>query len=78
VLLGDLNLPPDAVEPALAAAGYLVAFTGPTFPVRTPRTRIDYVAVEGLRLVSAEVLETPLSDHRAVVAVAEGTDPAPG
>ncbi|MGH9037643.1 MAG: endonuclease/exonuclease/phosphatase family protein [Acidimicrobiia bacterium] len=71
VLLGDLNLPPAAVEPALAAAGYQVASTGPTFPARTPRTRIDYVAVEGLRLVSAEVLETPLSDHRAVVAVVE-------
>jgi endonuclease/exonuclease/phosphatase family metal-dependent hydrolase len=68
VLLGDLNLPPEEVEPALAAAGYEVASTGPTFPARTPRTRIDYVAVQGLRVVSAQVLETPVSDHRPVVA----------
>lgn len=67
VLLGDLNLPPDEVEPVLAAAGYQIASTGPTFPARTPRTRIDYVAVEGLQVVSAEVLETALSDHRPVV-----------
>jgi len=67
VLLGDLNLPPEEVEPALAAAGYEVASTGPTFPARTPRSRIDYVAVEGLRMVSAQVLETPVSDHRPVV-----------
>jgi endonuclease/exonuclease/phosphatase family metal-dependent hydrolase len=67
VLLGDLNLPPEVVEPALAAAGYEIASTGPTFPARTPRTRIDYVAVDGLRVVSAQVFETPLSDHRPVV-----------
>jgi len=72
VLLGDLNLPPEVVEPALAAAGYRIASTGPTFPARTPRTRIDYVAVEGLQVVSAEVLETPLSDHRPVVAEVRG------
>jgi endonuclease/exonuclease/phosphatase family metal-dependent hydrolase len=77
VLLGDLNLPPEVVEPALAAAGYQIASTGPTFPARTPRTRIDYVAVEGLEVVSAEVLETPLSDHRAVVAEVTG-EPRPG
>jgi endonuclease/exonuclease/phosphatase family metal-dependent hydrolase len=72
VLLGDLNLPPDVVEPALTAAGYQLAPTGPTFPARTPRTRIDYVAVEGLQVVSAEVLETALSDHRLVVAEVTG------
>ena len=68
VLLGDLNLPPEVVEPALVAAGYQIAPTGPTFPARTPRTRIDYVAVQGLRVASAEVLQTPISDHRPVVA----------
>lgn len=76
VLLGDLNLPPEEVEPALAAAGYQIASTGPTFPARTPRSRIDYVAVEGLEVVSAEVLETAVSDHRPVVA--EVTGPGPG
>jgi endonuclease/exonuclease/phosphatase family metal-dependent hydrolase len=68
VLLGDLNLAPEMVEPVLAAAGYQVASTGPTFPARAPRSCIDYVAVAGLEVVSAEALETSLSDHRAVVA----------
>ncbi len=68
VLLGDLNLGPEEVEPVLAAAGYQIAATGPTFPARTPRSRIDYVAVAGLEVVSAETPETSLSDHRPVVA----------
>ena len=68
VLLGDLNLGPEVVEPALAAAGYSVALTGATFPAAMPRARIDYVAVAGLEVVSAEVPETTLSDHRPVVA----------
>ena len=72
VLLGDLNLPPEEVEPALAGAGYQIASTGPTFPAWAPRSRIDYVAVEGLQVVSAEVLETAVSDHRAVVAEVTG------
>lgn len=72
VLLGDLNLPPEVVEPALAAAGYRIASTGPTFPARTPRARIDYVAVEGLQVMAAEALETALSDHRPVVAEVTG------
>ncbi|MGH9041580.1 MAG: endonuclease/exonuclease/phosphatase family protein [Acidimicrobiia bacterium] len=68
VLLGDLNLGPEVVEPVLAAAGYRIAATGSTFPARSPRSRIDYVAVAGLEIVSAEALEMPISDHRAVVA----------
>jgi Metal-dependent hydrolase len=68
VLLGDLNLAPELVEPVLAAAGYQIAATGPTFPARAPRSRIDYVAVAGLEVVSAEAPETSLSDHRPVVA----------
>jgi endonuclease/exonuclease/phosphatase family metal-dependent hydrolase len=68
VLLGDLNLTPELVEPALTGAGYQLAATGPTFPARTPRSRIDYVAVAGLEVVTADAPELSLSDHRPVVA----------
>lgn len=73
ILLGDLNLGPEIVEPAAAAAGYTIALTGPTFPAGKPRARIDFVAVSGLEIISATVPAVPLSDHRPVVAeVADG------
>jgi len=68
VLLGDLNLGPEVVEPAVGAAGYQLALTPATFPSERPRSRIDYVAVAGLEVTSAEALETEISDHRPVVA----------
>lgn len=68
ILLGDLNLGPEVVEPALQAAGYAVAPTGPTFPARSPRTRIDFVAVSGLPVVSAATPAPGMSDHLPVVA----------
>ena len=67
ILLGDLNIGPDLALPALTAAGYSVAETGPTFPASSPRTRIDFVAVSGLEIVSVAVPEVPVSDHRPVV-----------
>src|SRR5207237_33718 len=45
LLMGDLNIGPDIVAPALTAAGYTVAPTEATFPAAAPRTRIDFVAV---------------------------------
>ena len=66
-LLGDLNSGPTVVEPMLSAAGYTVAQTEPTAPARLPRLQIDYVAVDRLTIVSSEVVQTPISDHRAVV-----------
>ncbi|MGQ0804792.1 MAG: endonuclease/exonuclease/phosphatase family protein [Actinomycetota bacterium] len=71
VLLGDLNSAPAVVDPVLTAAGFSVADTDATAPARAPRLRIDYVAVERLRIVSAEVVSTPVSDHRAVVVEVE-------
>jgi endonuclease/exonuclease/phosphatase family metal-dependent hydrolase len=68
VLLGDLNLGPEVVEPALAAAGYQVAPTGATFPASGPRSRIDYVAVAGLEVASASTPAPGMSDHLPVVA----------
>lgn len=67
VLLGDLNIGPEIVEPAVTSAGYTLAPTGPTFPNAAPRTRIDFVAVAGLEIVAVEVPAVPVSDHRPVV-----------
>jgi len=68
LLLGDLNLGPEVVEPAVTAAGYRLAPTGPTFPARGPRTRIDFVAVSGLEILAASTPEPGVSDHLPVVA----------
>jgi endonuclease/exonuclease/phosphatase family metal-dependent hydrolase len=66
-LLGDLNMPPEVVVPVLEEAGYVVAESEPTVMVRAPRFRIDYVAVDGLSVAGSEVLDTDVSDHRALV-----------
>jgi endonuclease/exonuclease/phosphatase family metal-dependent hydrolase len=68
LLMGDLNVSAELVEPVLTAAGYTVAGTGPTFPSSAPRTRIDFVAVSGLEVVSASSPEVGMSDHLPVVA----------
>jgi endonuclease/exonuclease/phosphatase family metal-dependent hydrolase len=68
VLLGDLNLGPEVVEPAVTAAGYRLAPTGPTFPAGGPRSRIDFVAVSGLEVVAASTPQPGVSDHLPVVA----------
>jgi endonuclease/exonuclease/phosphatase family metal-dependent hydrolase len=68
VLLGDLNLGPEVVEPVVTAAGYELAATPATFPVEHPRLRLDYVAVAGLTVAGARVPSVALSDHRPVIA----------
>jgi endonuclease/exonuclease/phosphatase family metal-dependent hydrolase len=68
LLAGDLNLSPDVVEPAVTAAGYTLAPTGPTFPTSGPRSRIDFVAISGLDVVAASTPATGISDHLPVVA----------
>jgi endonuclease/exonuclease/phosphatase family metal-dependent hydrolase len=70
-LLGDLNMPPEVVVPVLEAAGYEVAESEPTVVVGAPKFRIDYVAVEGLAVTSSEVIDTDVSDHRALVVEVE-------
>jgi endonuclease/exonuclease/phosphatase family metal-dependent hydrolase len=67
LVLGDLNLPPEALA-SYVAAGYAVAGGGPTWPAKTPRRRIDHIVVRGLDVVGVEVPETPCSDHRPLVA----------
>ena len=69
VLLGDLNLQPATARPILESAGFVVADHGPTYPADEPRIRLDYVAVDGLRVRAAWVApRAAVSDHRAVVA----------
>jgi endonuclease/exonuclease/phosphatase family metal-dependent hydrolase len=67
LVLGDLNLPPDALGP-FAEAGYAIAGGGPTWPAKAPRRRIDHILVRGLDIVSVDIPETPCSDHRPLVA----------
>jgi endonuclease/exonuclease/phosphatase family metal-dependent hydrolase len=69
VLVGDLNLVPDEVEPVVAAAGLELAESGePTFPADGPRIRIDHVAAGGgLAPGAVHVVATESSDHRALV-----------
>ena len=76
LLAGDFNA--QAQDPAmrmLAESGRFVFGTtsGPTYPSRAPRLRIDYVlAPKAWRLVSDEVLEiAAISDHLAVLSVFE-------
>jgi endonuclease/exonuclease/phosphatase family metal-dependent hydrolase len=66
-LLGDLNMPPEIAVPVLEDAGYDVADSEPTVVVGAPKFRIDYVAVDGLAVGGSEVLDTDVSDHRALV-----------
>jgi len=73
LLMGDLNLGPEVVEPAVTAAGYRLAPTGPTFPARGPRTRIDFVAVSGLEVLAAATPAPGMSDHLPVVAELDGS-----
>lgn len=69
VVLGDLNLGPDDVADAFAAAGMSMADPAmPTFPAASPRARIDHVAVAGLEVLGVEVPAAgPISDHRPLL-----------
>jgi endonuclease/exonuclease/phosphatase family metal-dependent hydrolase len=67
LLLGDLNLRPDAVATVAGPAGLAVAGGPPTFPAASPDRRIDHVAVAGLALGKVEVVAAPVSDHRALL-----------
>ena len=72
VFMGDLNLLPHEVAPAIEAAGLVLAGGDATFPASAPRIRIDHVAIGGgLRLAAVEVGETPASDHRPLIVEVE-------
>jgi len=72
VLGGDFNSTPGSpIYRQLIDAGFTdgaAAFdASPTSPSETPRERIDYVWIRGLRPVDAKVLDSTASDHRMVV-----------
>lgn len=69
VLLGDLNLTPRLVTPAVAAAGLTLAdAAAPTFPAAKPRLRIDHVAASGeMALANVAAVRAPVSDHCALL-----------
>jgi endonuclease/exonuclease/phosphatase family metal-dependent hydrolase len=64
VLLGDLNLPPQVVEPALRRRGWRTAPAGPTFPTWKPITQLDHLFVRGTaELAELRVGAPGPSDH---------------
>lgn len=66
VLAGDLNM--DAAT-AASVSGLRPLATGPTFPAHRPREQLDHLlGTADLRATRGEVVELPLSDHRALVA----------
>jgi endonuclease/exonuclease/phosphatase family metal-dependent hydrolase len=66
VLLGDLNMGP---RPAGRLTGMRPLASGPTFPAAAPRHQLDHILAAGtLNAVRGEVVELPVSDHRALVA----------
>jgi endonuclease/exonuclease/phosphatase family metal-dependent hydrolase len=67
VLIGDLNLQPARAAPIIVDAGFEIAATGPAYPAEDPGVQLDYVAVDGLRIESASVVATGISDHRPIV-----------
>jgi endonuclease/exonuclease/phosphatase family metal-dependent hydrolase len=69
---GDFNARPNSpIYRQLVDAGFTdgaVAFDpSPTSPSESPRNRIDYVWLRGLKPMDAQVLESTASDHRMVV-----------
>ena len=71
---GDFNSSPDSpVYHRLVKAGFSDPFiTGgfdpaPTSPSESPQERIDYVWIQGLSTLDAQVLDSTASDHRMVV-----------
>jgi len=69
VVVGDLNLSPGQVVPAIQHRAYVLAsVTAPTFPAADPHHRIDHFLSEGFDVLSVGVQDAgPVSDHRALV-----------
>jgi endonuclease/exonuclease/phosphatase family metal-dependent hydrolase len=67
LLMGDLNLP-GRLPPMLA--GWQPLVRGKTFPAHQPRLQLDHVLASpwsSWNATGGEVVELPVSDHRAVV-----------
>lgn len=75
VLMGDLNLPPEAALPRLREHGWTPVEVPPTFPSHGPDQRLDWVVLRGLECIAVEVPDVRSSDHRPVVAEARMAGP---
>jgi endonuclease/exonuclease/phosphatase family metal-dependent hydrolase len=65
VLMGDLNMGPG---PAGRLSGMRALASGPTFPAAAPRLQIDHILASAWPAPArGQVLELPMSDHRALV-----------
>ncbi len=71
IIMGDLNLNREEVQPVLEEAGFTVAGGAHSSPVDNPYQRIDHIAVRGLDIVSVDVPRPPVSDHRPVIVTVE-------
>ncbi len=65
-VLGDLNLRPDLAVPLLGEAGLAPVESAPTYPAHAPQLRIDWIALSGLSVAGSQVIDTGVSDHRAL------------
>jgi endonuclease/exonuclease/phosphatase family metal-dependent hydrolase len=74
LVLGDMNLEDDVVDPVFEAAGLLVVRSAPTFPSGRPTSTPDHVAVDGLAVVSTFAPATTVSDHRPLVVELSAVD----
>jgi endonuclease/exonuclease/phosphatase family metal-dependent hydrolase len=68
LLMGDLNLHPDRVEPIARAAGFTPVDSDPTFCADLPSERIDWLLLRGLVARRSWVPDLRASDHRPLVA----------
>lgn len=67
VLVGDLNLRPERVEPAAMAVGYVLLDGPHTINARTGlNRRLDHVLVQRASVAESGVTKLPVSDHLAV------------
>lgn len=72
-LLGDLNAGPHA---AVRVSGLRPLTAGLTFPAHAPTEQLDHVLGRGLAAAApGQVLPLPVSDHRALLAVARLLEP---
>ncbi|MEZ5321117.1 MAG: endonuclease/exonuclease/phosphatase family protein [Microthrixaceae bacterium] len=71
LLMGDLNVGRDQVGTAIADAGLTTVSVPPTFPTWAPAADIDWIAVGGLDVLEATVVELWASDHFPMVATVQ-------
>lgn len=76
ILMGDFNMTPDN-ENIIRLAEYFVdahSCLGKdrvTYPSDSPKERIDYIFVKGMKVISADTVERIVSDHYAITAELE-------